>query len=386
MRGFIVPFLSFVALSHAQYSVTVSGTSPFSLAVQSNGSTVVSNSAILAGATNDTTSAVSAASDGTIASNGGVISWKQLSAQIVRVEVNSSLPYTGATFVGGTKDLFYGVWEYPWYEKIVNSNVSFDLKGVGNSDGVNWDNARAPFFMTTAGYGVYADTLDMGSFDFTTPGTATFIFNTSSLVYYVVLPKSANDYKSIIEEYTGLSARITMPPDTGYGLSVYSDNFETDFHAGVHNAQENYYDVVNHFYYNQIHASAMFADRPYGTGNSSFGNFDFDPVYYPSPKQFIANLSAYGFDFQVWVANRAFLDTELYNVSQANSWLFEGISPEFFLGPALNLSIPAAYEYFQKKLDYFPSVGVKGYKIDRGEEGEMPGMLKVLGSFLRRAP
>lgn len=38
---------------------------------------------------------------------------------------------------------------------------------------------------------------------------------------------------------------------------------------------------------------------PYGTGNMSFGNFDFDPVYYPTPAQFIANLSAYGFDLQV---------------------------------------------------------------------------------------
>ena len=31
----------------------------------------------------------------------------------------------------------------------------------------------------------------------------------------------------------------------------------------------------------------------------SWGNFDFDPEYYPSPEQFIANLSAYGFDLQV---------------------------------------------------------------------------------------
>ena len=80
----------------------------------------------------------------------------------------------------------------------------------------------------------------------------------------------------------------------------------------------------------------------------------------------------WGFDFQVWVANRAFLNTELYNVSAANGWLFPGIDPEFFMGPALNLSIPAAYDYLKTHLEFFPSVGVKGYKIDRGEEGEMP--------------
>jgi len=38
---------------------------------------------------------------------------------------------------------------------------------------------------------------------------------------------------------------------------------------------------------------------PYGTGNMSFGNFDFDPKFYPDPKGFIENLTAAGFDFQV---------------------------------------------------------------------------------------
>ncbi len=90
------------------------------------------------------------------------------------------------------------------------------------------------------------------------------------------------------------------------------------------------------------------------------------------PKEFISSLSAAGFDYQVWVANRAFLYTELYNTSVANNWLFPGISPVEFLGPALNLSIPAAYDYFKAHLKNFTDLGVKGFKIDRGEEGEMP--------------
>jgi alpha-D-xyloside xylohydrolase len=76
---------------------------------------------------------------------------------------------------------------------------------------------------------------------------------------------------------------------------------------------------------------------------------------------------------KVWVANRAFLNTTLFIDANASGWLFPGIDPEQFLGPALNLSIPAAYDYFLKKLSYFTDLGVKGYKIDRGEEHEMPG-------------
>jgi alpha-glucosidase (family GH31 glycosyl hydrolase) len=67
------------------------------------------------------------------------------------------------------------------------------------------------------------------------------------------------------------------------------------------------------------------------------------------------------------------LNTQLYNDSVANGWLFSGIDPVQFLGPALNLSIPAAYAYFKDRLSVFTDLGVKGYKIDRGEEDEMPG-------------
>ena len=359
-------------LPNPSYEIFVSSTSPYSLTVSSEKETLVRNSAILVGNNNYSAPSVSTSSSGAISDNGGQITTTKLNSTIFKVEVNTTSQFVGARFSTKKDSVFYGVWEYPWYQRLDNANISFELEGVGNSDGINWDNARAPFFLTTAGYGVYADTLDMGSYDFTVPGQVQYIFNSSSLVYYIVLPESPGNYKSVLSQYTALSAHIEMPADTGYGPTFWSDNFEEDFHAGVHNAQENYYDVVNHLYYNQIHATSMFADRPYGTGNSSWGNFDFDPVYYPSPEQFIANLSAYGFDFQVWVANRAFLDTQLFNVSEANGWLFPGIDPVQFLGPALNLSIPAAYNYFKERLSYFPSVGVKGYKIDRGEEGEMP--------------
>lgn len=233
-------------------NVTVSGTNPFALRIVSDQGTTVTNKAILSGRLNTTTSPISASSDGVVANSGGIVDWSIIQPNVVKVQYNSTATFTGAQFATAADEKIYGVWEYPWSDSLTNNGMSFDLKGVGNSLGVNWDNARAPTFYSSAGYGVYADTLDMGSFQFD-PSQAEFIFNTSSLVYYIILPTSPGDYKSIIETYTGLSARITMPPDSGYGPTFWSDNFETDFHGGVTNAQENYYDVVDHLYYNQIH-------------------------------------------------------------------------------------------------------------------------------------
>lgn len=274
--------------SQAQPSISVSSTSPFALSIH-YGQEVVENSAILIGNTNNSVASIPASSTGSLP-DGGQISASIISPQVAKIAVNSSSKFVGARFTASNSSNFYGVWEYPWYEGLDNAGIEFDFKGLGDSKGINWDNARAPCFFTDDGYGVYADTLAMGSFNFSQPGTAEFIFNTSSLVYYIILPETPGNYKSILTAFAGLSNTIEMPPDSGYGPTFWSDDFEEDFHAGVHNAQENYYDVVNHLYYNQIHATSMFADRPYGTGNNSWGNFDFDPVYYPSPKEFIANL------------------------------------------------------------------------------------------------
>ncbi|KAF2277471.1 uncharacterized protein EI97DRAFT_441518 [Westerdykella ornata] len=344
---------------------TISFTPEYGLVISTGNRRIVHNSAILAGNHNTTVTALTNSSKG--------LAYSLITPTIAKVELNTFSAFHGARFTTEPDAHFYGVWEYPFNYQITNKDVSFDLKGVGSNVGINWVNARAPFFLTSAGYGVYADTLRMGSFDFTTPGQAQFIFNSSTLVYYIILPTQENDYKSIIEQYTPLSARSEIPPTSGLGPTFWSDDFTQDFHGSVSNAQENIYDVLNHLYDNEIRATSVFADRPYGTGNRSWGNFDFDPKFYPDSKGFIANLSASGIDFSVWIANRGQLGTELYNKSLENNWQFvTSVPPIGGLGPALNLSIAAAYDYFEKRLEYFPSVGVKGYKIDRGEEGEMP--------------
>ncbi|KAF2266069.1 hypothetical protein CC78DRAFT_597792 [Lojkania enalia] len=354
---------------------TISLTEQDSLIIRDGDEILVNNLVLLAGKQNTTVQPLKNVTQG--------LSYNFITPTVAEVKLTTSSPFHGAIFTANQDAHFYGVWEYPFNNQIANKNVSFDLKGVGSNTGLNWANARAPFFLTSTGYGVYTDTLKMGSYDFTVPGKAQFIFNTTSLVYYIILPTTKNDFKSVIEQYTELSARSEMPPTSGLGPTFWSDDFEQDFHGSVSNAQENIQDVVDHLYYNQIRATSTFADRPYGTGNRSWGNFDFDPDFYPDPERFIKNLTEWGFDFQVWIANRATankdtsLNTKLWNASTENGWLFPLTDePLGALGPALNLTIPDAYDYFQENLEYFPRVGAKGYKIDRGEENEMPDYLQ----------
>jgi alpha-D-xyloside xylohydrolase len=95
---------------------------------------------------------------------------------------------------------------------------------------------------------------------------------------------------------------------------------------------------------------------------------DFDDTF-PDPKGMIQRLQEErGMNLVIWIANRT-----------ANKMLEEGakagyvFSPETYTEwPATDVRKPEAYEWFKKHLDAYVSMGVKGYKIDRGEEAEMP--------------
>ncbi len=77
----------------------------------------------------------------------------------------------GAAFAFPLNDSFYGVWEYPWSGSITNNNRSYADVGIyGDQTGVNWSNARAPFFFSKSGFGVYVDTPQYGAFDFARAG------------------------------------------------------------------------------------------------------------------------------------------------------------------------------------------------------------------------
>lgn len=360
----------------ASYSIqTRTGALPFFLYLNAGNKTVVVNDGVIGGISNTTFNLLSTDGTGSITNNetSGTITSKLFTPTIAKVELNTSSGFVGARFAIAEDERIFGLWEYPWNGTLINKDLLFDLKGVGDADGINWSSARAPFFLSSQGYGVYADTLAMGSYDFTKPFHCQFVFNASTLVYYVILSEgSRTNFKSILTQYLTLSSKIEMPPDSAYGPTFWSDDFEQDFHDGVENAEENVLDVVENLNKNQIHASAIFDDRPYGTGNNSWGNFDFNPKSYPDVNGMIEDIVKSGYDFQVWAANRAFDATQMFKAGLEKKWFFPDIDAQRFEGPAFNLRIPEAYAWLSQRMEYFTSIGVRGFKIDRGEEGEMP--------------
>ena len=93
---------------------------------------------------------------------------------------------------------------------------------------------------------------------------------------------------------------------------------------------------------------------------------DFD-VSFPDPTKMIRDLNARGMNLLLWIANRC--SNQLFQEGSAKGYLFP------FAWPAADVRRPETYNWFKEELNKYGRLGIKGYKIDRGEENEMPDSL-----------
>ncbi|KAL4899635.1 hypothetical protein BDW74DRAFT_183597 [Aspergillus multicolor] len=234
---------------------------------------------------------------------------------IVRVTTTSSAhPFIGAQFNTSTDATHYGVRPYPFNWSIINDAIAFDIKGLQGNDGINYASARAPFSIDSAGFTVYADTQAIGSYAFASSasddgnhGQVSFRFNTTDPTYYIILPELQSDgdrrdrFKSLLRQYASLTDTSPFWSPLAYGDMFWHNDFlrESAWPESVSNAQEFVVDVVEKLAEERVRASAVMIDWPYGTGTEDWGNYNFDPGYWPDIRQLIADIAEKRLDFQV---------------------------------------------------------------------------------------
>lgn len=270
---------------------------------------------------------------------------------------------------------YYGIWQYPFGGNIDNRGADRDFLGFGGLPIVINPNARAPFYVTSRKYGIYVETTSQGHYTIAKDGKTSFWFHDSPLKYHVLYGPT---YADVLRRYNALAGPAFMPPTWAFGSVWWRDDHHADL-RGVANAQEKVMDDAAQLARLQIPASAMWLDRPYGTGTMGWGNFDFDQSF-PDPAKMVRDLRDRGMYLFVWIANRAF--NRLAEEGAAKGYLFTARAGRFGGGPAADIRIPEAYRWWKEKLDAFVKLGIRGYKIDRGEEGELPDSFQNLHAIL----
>ena len=254
---------------------------------------------------------------------------------------------------------YYGIWEYPYGGHIDNRGADADLLGLGNARYVHHASTRAPFYVTSRRYGVYVESLAQAHYAIAQAGKTTFSFKDSQLKYDIIYGPA---YADVLNRYNALAGPAIMPPTWAFGTIWWRDDEHDDL-RDVRNPQEKVIDDADRLRKLKIPAGAIWLDRPYGSGEFGWGGMDFDPSF-PDPARMIQDLRDRGMNLLLWTANRC--SGKMFEEGSAQGYLFP------YKWPAADLRRPEVYDWWKQKLDTYVRMGIKGYKIDRGEEGELP--------------
>jgi len=314
------------------------------------------------------------------------IRWTFVKPDVVRIELghDKAASITEAFLDQGERN--YGLWEYSYYgtggaldNRGANNQPLLGLSGppVGSGD----PSGRAPFYLTSRKYGIYADTLASGRATIAVKDRTSLTFDTATLTYYVIHGETPAD---ILRHYNQLAGGSLMPPLWAFDPIWWRDDHHADFAAnGVTNAQALVKKDADNLQRLRLPASAIWLDRPYGSGGGGlggWGNFDFDPgpTGFPNPDEMVADLRQRNMYLIGWIANRA-------NNTMLTDPLFargifgpaNGFTGNFTTTPGLDLRQPEVFNHFKNQLrDGYVKRGMRGFKIDRGEQGEMPASLQ----------
>ncbi len=247
-------------------------------------------------------------------------------------------------------------------------NFSAQLAKCLNISPVLSDGGHAPFYLSTRHYGIYAETDALGTLTFAQGGYTSFSFNVPRLTYDIIY---GTNYATIMAGFNSRSGGAYMPPTWAFDSIWWKDDDHASFPPGVTNAQGNVLDTANKLAQYQIHASAEWIDRPYGTscgqGDGGWGKMDWDisNTGFNNPAKMVSTLQGKGINLMLWISDLVWCD--LYNEALANGYLFSATD-----NSTVNLQNTNAFIWFQTNLDNYVNIGIKGYKIDRGDQGEMP--------------
>jgi alpha-D-xyloside xylohydrolase len=255
---------------------------------------------------------------------------------------------------------YYGIWEAPFGANIDNRGADHDFLGIRHQADENYSSARAPFYVTSKKYGIYVESVAKGHFSIAHgDGKTSFSFFDTRLKYDIIYGPS---YADVLRRYNSIAGPARMPPDWAFGTIWWRDDHHEDL-RGVTNAQEKVIADADRLRALHIPSGTIWLDRPFGTGEMGWGNMDFDPSF-PDPLKMIRDLNDRGMNLVIWIANRAW--NQLLIEGSARRYLYFG------RGSAADMQLPGAYAWFKDKLNEYVRLGVKGYKIDRGEEDELP--------------
>jgi len=208
----------------------------------------------------------------------------------------------------------------------------------------NLTSVWSAFYMSSRGYASFFDSFSHGVYHLAVNGKTKIHHPTGELDWYLFY---GPDGDMIHEAYYNIIGTPKYVPMWGCGPIIWRDQNEN---------AEQIVDDVQKFTALRIPVTGWWVDRPYSDGAHAWSKMNFNDDF-ANPDEWISTLNEkYGIEFMTWVATCTFGDQD-----------FPGLFPNYF--GYFDLTDPEAVAEYERRLnDYQYSAGVRGHKMDRGEE------------------
>jgi alpha-glucosidase (family GH31 glycosyl hydrolase) len=222
-----------------------------------------------------------------------------------------------------------------------------DIEALGSDSQYheNWASVWSSFYMTNKGYASLYNSFAAGKYKLGIGGKTELYHRTGKLDWHIIAGCNGDELLKTYYEIVGKPKRLPMWACGPIGWR--------DENKG---GKDEILDDIQRMTDLKIPFTAWWVDRPYSHGGHSWSKMDFDAPF-ADPAEWIATIrQKFGMEFMSWVGSLTFSDKDF---------------PGLFPGERgyMDLSNPAAIAEFGKRLKELQySVGVRGHKLDRGDE------------------
>lgn len=251
------------------------------------------------------------------------------------------------------------------FTSLIKNGQTVEIWNKDGGTGSDQAYKNIPFYLTNKGYGVFVNDPGQVSFEVATEKVSRVQFSLPGerIDYFVIYGPTP---KEILQKYTALTGRATLPPAWTFGLWLttsfttnYDEKTVTEFVDGM--AERNLPLHVFHF--------DCFWMRDF-----HWCDFEWDKRVFPDPPAMLKRLKEKGLKICVWINPYIAQRSSLFEEAVESGFLLKKPNGEVWQTdqwqPGMGIvdfTNPEAIKWYQSKLKTLVDMGVDSFKTDFGE-------------------